>query len=314
MSEMVVLLETMVAEVEAGRSVALCVIVSKKGSAPQVPGAAMVVRADGVMVGTVGGGISEAQVRDAALVVIRENRAQLLDLLLDHDCSGEGASICGGRVSVIVTPFAGKSAAGVLKTARDNARRHQPAQLLLRVTHQGRDIEYRLSVETMPKLLMAGAGHVGQAVAYLARQVGFRVVVFDDRADFASADRLPPETELIVYDIAEALRQYPIDGSCYVVIATRGHVYDREALEAVIARPAAYIGMIGSQRKSAAVLKALADAGIASDRLEQVHTPIGLPIGALTVNEIAVSILAEMIQTRRRVTPKVITGPFELSA
>ena len=114
-----------------------------------------------------------------------------------------------------------------------------------------------------------------------------------------------------VFDIARALREYPIDAGCYVVIVTRGHQHDAQALDAVIRRPAGYIGMIGSKRKSATILRDLADGGVSQELIDRVHTPIGIPIRAMTVNEIAVSIVAELIQIRRQTTPKLIEGPIE---
>jgi xanthine dehydrogenase accessory factor len=164
-------------------------------------------------------------------------------------------------------------------------------------------------LEVSPTLLIAGAGHVGQAIARLAVNLDFRVVVIDDRPDFASRERFGERIELIVDDITSALRDHPIDAGCYVVIVTRGHRHDHHALDAVIRRPAGYIGMIGSKRKSATILHALADAGVSQELIDGVHTPIGVPIQAATVDEIAVSIVAELISVRRRKTPKLVEGP-----
>jgi xanthine dehydrogenase accessory factor len=117
--------------------------------------------------------------------------------------------------------------------------------------------------------------------------------------------------ELIVDDIAGALRRYALDAGCYVVIVTRGHRHDAQALDAVVRRTVGYIGMIGSKRKSAMILRGLADAGVPQELIDRVHTPIGVAISAQTVNEIAVSIVAELIQVRRQTTPKLIEGPLE---
>ncbi|MBU0617298.1 MAG: XdhC family protein, partial [Planctomycetes bacterium] len=126
-------------------------------------------------------------------------------------------------------------------------------------------------------------------------------------------ERFGERVQLVVDDITEALRAYPIDANCYVVIATRGHLYDQQALNAVIHCPAGYVGMIGSRKKSVTILDALASAGVSRELLDRVHTPIGISIGAVTVNEIAVSIAAELIQLRRQTTPRAIEGPLERS-
>ena len=310
MSGLISILETLVAEVDAGRAAAVCTVVARRGSAPQVPGATMLVRADGGAVGTVGGGAPEARVQRRASELLRTGGSDLLELSLDEDYDEGEALRCGGAMSVGIMPIDSADVLAPFRAALDAGRRHEPAHVPIVIEHEGRRRAYRLHVEVSPTLLMAGAGHVGQAVARLAAGLGFHVVAFDDRAELASRERLGEDVEAIVDDVPRALGEYPIDGGCYVVIATRGHQHDREALEAVIRRPAAYIGMIASKRKAAAILNALAEAGIDRESLARVHTPIGLPIGAQTVDEIAVSIMAEVIQTRRSRTPKLIEGPI----
>jgi xanthine dehydrogenase accessory factor len=195
--------------------------------------------------------------------------------------------------------------------ALEAVQQRRAAQTPVVVEHQGKRLKYRVSLEVPPTLVIAGAGHVAQALARLAVEIGFRVVVIDDRAEFASRERFGERVELVVGDITETLRDYPIDSTCYIAIATRGHAHDQRALEVVVRRPAAYIGMIGSKRKSAAVLNNLAAAGVPRELLDRVHTPIGFSIGAVTVNEIAVSIAAELIQTRRQDAPRAVEGPLE---
>ncbi len=314
MSDLVALLEILVADIEADWPVALCAVLERYGSAPQTPGATMLVRSDGSTVGTVGGGVVEAEVRRQALELLNENRSALLKLELDHDYGWDDAAICGGTMAVGVMPITRATGINPFRSALENARDRRPAHIPVVIEHKGKRLEYRLHLEVPPTLLIAGAGHIGQALARLALELDFHVVVIDDRAEFASRERHGERVELIVEDIAGALRDYPIDAGCYVVVVTRGHKHDRDALAAVVHRPAAYIGMIGSQRKSAAVLRALADAGVPQDLLDRVHTPIGVPIGAQTVNEIAVSIAAELIQVRRQRTPVLVEGPTEVPA
>lgn len=313
MTELTQLLGILIADIEADSPVALCVVLKKHGSAPQVPGATMLVRSDGSTIGTVGGGAVEAEVRRRALELLRDDRSVILGLSLEDDYGWDDAPICGGSMTVGVMPVTRATDIAPFRAALDNARARKSAHVPIVVEHQGKRLEYRLHLEVPPTLLIAGAGHVGQAVARLGVDLGFHTVVIDDRPDMASQERFPEGVELIVDKIAGALRDYPIDTSCYVVIATRGHKHDHDALAAVIDRPAGYIGMIGSQRKSAAILSTLADAGVSQYLLDRVHTPIGMSIGALTVSEIAVSIAGELIQTRRQTTPEVVEGPIELS-
>ena len=152
-------------------------------------------------------------------------------------------------------------------------------------------------------LLIAGAGHIGQALCHLSSWLGFNVVVVDDRVDFASQDRLPDADQIIVGDIFEELRNYPIDPCTYVVIVTRGHNHDEEALHATINSDARYIGLIGSRRKVKLIYEDLMELGISTERLDRVYAPIGLDINSKTVPEIAVSIASQLIQVRNN--PKV---------
>ncbi|MYE90909.1 XdhC/CoxI family protein, partial [Candidatus Poribacteria bacterium] len=161
------------------------------------------------------------------------------------------------------------------------------------------------AVQPRPTLLIAGAGHVGQALCHLGKWLGFNVAIVDDRADFASEERLPEADEIIIGDIAEELRQYPVDHLTYAVIVTRGHQHDEEALHSVIESNARYVGLIGSRRKIKLIYDDLRDMGIPEERLAQVYAPIGLDINSKTVPEIAVSIAAQLIQVRNSLKPDI---------
>lgn len=313
MTEATRILETLIAEPRAGQPVALCAVLKTYGSTPQGPGALMLVRSDSSTVGTVGGGPGEAAVRRRAAELLEQDRSALLDLSLEHDFNAEDAPICGGRMAVGVMPIC--SAAGIEPYTRalELVQQRQPAEVPIVVEHEQKRLEYRVHLEAPPALIIAGAGHVGQALARLAGELDFHVTVIDDRAELASRERFGERVELVVDNIAEALARYQIDASCYVVIATRGHLQDEQALRAVVHRPAGYLGVIGSRKKSAWMLATLAEAGVSRKLLDRVHTPIGLPIGAVTVNEIAVSIAAELIQVRRQHRPAVVEGPLEAS-
>jgi xanthine dehydrogenase accessory factor len=150
-----------------------------------------------------------------------------------------------------------------------------------------------------PTVLIVGAGHVGHSIAVLSSFLGFRTVVLDDRAEFANVEKLPQADEIIVGDIGEELAGLDINPQTSIVIVTRGHEHDREALRQVVSSPASYIGMIGSQRKVKMVFDDLQKDGIAQEALAAVHAPIGLDIQAETPEEIALSIMAEIVMARR---------------
>jgi xanthine dehydrogenase accessory factor len=168
-----------------------------------------------------------------------------------------------------------------------------------RLTAAGRGWVYLEPRLPAPRLLIAGAGHVGMAVARLGDFLGFAVEVLDDRPEFTSRVRFPRAERIIVGDPARELERAVIDGATYVVLVTRGHRHDAEALRACIRRPAAYIGMIGSARKVGLLRDEFLARGWASAaEWDLVHAPIGLPIGSRTVEEIAVSISAELVAVR----------------
>ena len=151
-----------------------------------------------------------------------------------------------------------------------------------------------------PTLLVVGAGHVAVPVAEMGHQCGFRVVVVDDRPDMVGEARFPHAAERIVGEIVPALNEMDLTAQWYVVIVTRGHSHDLEALRAVVGSRAAYVGMIGSRRKVRTTFDRLMADGVPASLLERVHSPIGLNIGAQTPAEIAVSILAEIVMLRQK--------------
>ena len=148
-------------------------------------------------------------------------------------------------------------------------------------------------------LLIVGGGHVGNSIATIAGHAGFSLAVLDDREAFANPERFPTADRVICGDFVEELRRFPIDANTYVVLVSRGHKQDELSLREVVNSEAAYVGMIGSLRRVGTVLTHLAREGYGRDALERVHTPIGLDIGAETPEEIAVSIVAELIGVRR---------------
>ncbi len=154
-------------------------------------------------------------------------------------------------------------------------------------------------VRGIPGLIVFGGGHISKYISRIATLAGFRVTIVDDREKYANAERFPEAAQVLALDFGEALERLPIKNSTYVVIVTRGHQYDEEILKRVIKTPARYIGMIGSKRKVITTYENLSQRGIAQETLRQVFAPIGIEIGAVTAEEIAVSIVAQLISIRR---------------
>jgi xanthine dehydrogenase accessory factor len=153
-------------------------------------------------------------------------------------------------------------------------------------------------VEPAPDVYIFGAGHVGYWLARMAHDTGFRVHVVDDREKFASADRFQPGTEVVVDDIPTWLATHQLPSAAYAVVVTRGHKHDIDALRALAPSNLRYVGLIGSRAKVKRIYDALRLEGVSTDVLHRVHAPIGLDIGAITPQEIAVSILAELIAVK----------------
>jgi xanthine dehydrogenase accessory factor len=292
-------LDEVVRRADAGEAVALCTVVATRGSTPQAAGARMLLLADGKTIGTLGGGCVEAEVRQQAIKLLQSRVSQLLTFKLDHDYGWDDGLICGGTMDIFVQTIADSPSASPYRAALNSLRDGRDARIELSYTTDAGEARYTETLSPPARLLIAGAGHVGQALAAIAGTLDFDVSVIDDRADCASADRFPRARDRIVGDIESELRRFPIDGSTYVVIVTRGHRHDGKALAAVIDSPAKYIGLIGSRRKVLTIFQDLLAQGFSIDKLERVHAPVGLELGAVTVNEIAVSIAAELIGARR---------------
>jgi xanthine dehydrogenase accessory factor len=156
-------------------------------------------------------------------------------------------------------------------------------------------------LEPTPHLYIVGAGHVGWHLGRLATEAGFRIHVIDDREKFANAERFPGAAEVVAAPIPEWLQQADLPASAYVVVVTRGHTHDLDAMRALAARDFKYLGLIGSRAKIARIYEMLSAEGMPGACLDRVHAPIGLDIGAVTPAEIAISILAELIAVRRGV-------------
>lgn len=157
---------------------------------------------------------------------------------------------------------------------------------------------------TTPTLVIVGAGHIGAAVAQLGKILGFRVVVLDDRPEFVTPENLPYADERIAGDIVAKVREIEITPRTFVVLVTRAHTLDAALLRAIVEKPAAYIGMLGSRRRVITVMETLKKEGVSEAALKRVHAPIGMEIHAETPQEIAVSIMSEIIAARRGNGPR----------
>jgi xanthine dehydrogenase accessory factor len=241
-----------------GQRAALATVISAKGSTPRETGSKMLIRTDGTILGSIGGGNLEAQVCKEAMKVMTENRSMLLRFDLTGKEMAEEGMICGGNMEVFVEPILPE-----------------------------------------PCLLIFGAGHISLFLSKMGKMVGFRVVVIDDRPEFANRERFPEADEVIAQDFPAAFPRLTTNRTSYIAIVTRGHLQDETVLEWAVRTEAAYIGMIGSRKKNQTVFSHLQAKGIPEKRLKEVHAPIGLNINAKTPEEIALSIIAEIIKARR---------------
>jgi xanthine dehydrogenase accessory factor len=251
------LFEEIVRMRRAGQRGALATIVHTNGSIPSYESSRMLVRDDGSIVGTIGGGCVEAEVWAAAKEVIQAEHPRKMTFNLNHEASYDAGLICGGTLEVFVEP-----------------------------------------ILPQPVLYLFGGGHISTALARVASQAGFAMSVVDDRESFANRERFPMAGEVFT-SYEEAFEKIHPNSSSYLVIVTRGHKDDMRVLAWAVGTEARYIGMIGSKRKVISLYKALEKEGFAPEKFERVYAPVGLEIGALTPEEIAVSIAAELIAVRR---------------
>ncbi len=306
--------------IRQSRSGALATVARVRGSTPVPAGTKMLVGAEGRLIGSVGGGCVEAEVIGAAVEAQAQRRPALLTHHLNADLAGDLGLSCGGTVDIFVEPLladeayvrvleaAAAAEAGLVRTATEwsGARPLKTFEPLARaaltgaaatLTRDGRFMEERLV--PAPRVFVFGAGHVGAAIARAAAAAGFRVVVIDDRSEYADASRFADDVAVLAADVETALARYPLTLGDAVVIATRGHRNDALILERIAISPAGYVGLLGSRRKKAVVTKGLKAAGVPAKSLQRVRVPVGLPIGAVTPEEIAVSVVAELIGWRR---------------
>ncbi|MCY4535970.1 MAG: XdhC/CoxI family protein [Bryobacterales bacterium] len=242
----------------SGEKCAVATIVEVAGSIPSFQSAKMLIRQDGTMVGTIGGGCTEAEVWQAARDVIDTEKPRMLQFNLGQEAAYDNGLICGGQLNVYVEP-----------------------------------------VLPVPKALIFGAGHISKSLSKVATLAGFATTVIDNRDSYANRERFPEASEVIAAEYEEVFPALSCNDATYAIIVTRGHKDDMRVLRWAAEQPLRYIGMIGSKRKTLEVAKQLHKEGVALDKLSRVHAPMGLDIGAVTPEEIAVAVVAEMIRRRR---------------
>jgi len=243
---------------QLGQKCALATIVQVKGSIPSYESAKLLVREDGSMFGTIGGGCVEAEVWNIAREVISTERPRHLNFNLGQDAAYDNGLICGGQLEIFVEP-----------------------------------------VVPPPAAFIFGGGHISKSLAKIANIAGFGVSVIDDREAFANKDRFPDAQSVYADEYENVFPQLNVTDTSYIVIVTRGHRDDMRVLKWAVSTQARYVAMIGSKRKVISVVKELEKEGIPREAFERIFAPMGFAIGAISPEEIAVSVVAEMIAARR---------------
>ncbi len=287
---------------DEGTPFALGIITSIRGSSPQKKGAKALFLPDGRILGTLGGGCLEAEIQDRARRALRTGEAARFDLVLDHDFGWDDGLICGGRVEGIILPRAPEAH----EIWRRLAERSELLEWGIRadfsidwVSDSDDTWFYRETVEPPSLLWIAGSGHVAQAVAPMAIPMEFAVTVFDDRPALASPAHFPQGTQFRVGPWPELLDEPFPSRPTFGMIATRGHQHDALVLARWVRHPFAFLGMIGSGRKRRLIFEQFITDGIATTaQLERVACPVGLDIGAISVPEIALSVMAQLVAVR----------------
>lgn len=252
--------EEIVALRRQGRKGAVATIVNVRGSIPSFETAKMLVRDDGSIIGTVGGGCVEAEVWQAAREVMESEKPRTLTFNLNQNPKYDTGLVCGGTLDIFIEP--------VLPPAA---------------------------------LYIFGAGHVAVNLYRTAKNAGFDVTVVDDRENYANRERFPEATEVFAEDFEKAMARITPAENSFIVIVTRGHRDDMRVLRWAVQTRARYVGMIGSKRKTITIFRELVKEGVPEHLFERVHAPVGFDIGAITPEEIAVAITAELIAVRRKV-------------
>jgi len=257
--------------IEQGEDFVVAKVVETKGSTPRKKGAVLMMKKDGTTMGTVGGGLLEAETEKLCKQTFEtKEKSRIYEFVLDEKQAGALDMGCGGDAKVQV----------------DYVNASDPGDFVK---------EFKLASTAY----IFGGGHVAYALEPVLRHVDFRTVVIDDREEYANPERYPHADRTIVVDsFDDAFADIETDEDSYIIIVTRGHRGDLQVLRESLKQEYAYLGMIGSKRKNTLLYETLMKEGVSEEKLAEVHAPIGLKIGSETPEEIAISIVAEIIQVR----------------
>lgn len=315
--------EQLAAASASGQPFVLALIAGTKGSSPQRAGAKAIFFGDGKIIGTLGGGCLEAEVQARALKALKTGQPAEFEMVLDHDFGWDDGLICGGSVNGVILPHAAQARelwcelANPTKPIRwgikeDFSIAVVPGSASLPPTSSEKDglsparmpalpegWIYQETISPPVELWIAGSGHVAQAVARLALQLDFAVTVFDDRTELANHRFFPENTTLRVGGWHELLKIPAPATPGFGLVVTRGHQHDALVLSEWIRFPFAFLGMIGSRRKARIMREQFLKQNLATpEQFDRIACPVGLEITAVGTNEIAVSIVAQLIQQR----------------
>ncbi|WP_294447627.1 XdhC family protein [uncultured Mailhella sp.] len=333
------LLRLLCSELAEGRTAAMATVVFQEGSAPRGAGSRLLAGPSGLIGGTTGGGLAEARVIEACRNACETQEAGVLDIAMDGTLAARSEMICGGQVRVLIEPFAPdresliRTASLALNAAEGAGCRivrpypsSRTAWTLLYDDGSADGAPLTEDVKTAllaapldeaalvpcggttyfcercqppERMIIVGGGHVSRPTAAIAGLTGFAVHVLDDRPEYANRARFPNAEVHVTPEYADCFGPLRVTPRDYIVIVTRGHLFDGVAAAQALRTPAHYIGMIGSTRKRRQIYAKLLESGFTEQDLARIHAPIGLDIGAETPEEIAVSILAECIAVRR---------------
>lgn len=302
--------ENLLTLLENGQDAVLATVVSAQGSTPRGAGSQLLAGRSGLITGTIGGGPGEAQALAMAAELLEEKRSAVWRCELRH--GGALDSVCGGEQTVLLQfiPRYSGDWKVLARKVLERLEAHRGGWLALEpdavpvlldegpggpVWEGGRLI---LPLPVGERVVIFGGGHCALALVPVLRSVGFRVAVFDDRPEFASAARFPEAETVVCHAYTDIAGGLTLTAEDYTVVMTSGHSHDFEVEEQLLRCPLAYVGVMGSRAKTAYVNQRLRDAGIGEEAIRSVHTPIGTAIKAVTPEEIAVSITGELIYVR----------------
>ena len=307
---MKMIFEKLKEELNRGRAAMLVTITEHHGSSPRGAGAQMLVGAEGRLAGTVGGGTVEYAAQRRAAELLRERRSERRRFELG---GGEGSldMICGGGVTLWLQYVdATEEWKSFAQMVLDRLEAKMPGRRVLRLDGKAAREEsgepgcrlegdrFSLPLPIGERAIIFGGGHCALALAPILQSVGFRVTVFDERAEFVTRERFPSAENLLSGSYQRLADYVDFSGEDYVVVMTNGHRHDLAVEEQVLRGLFAYLGVMGSKKKTAAINEELLRRGLTEEDLKRVHAPIGLPIKSATPEEIAVSIAGEMILAR----------------